>query len=308
MKPIDILTSEWAIMPAKLAEIQAIYTTHLKGPKIDQSIIDRIEADMGRPLNNEQKPYQVIDNVALIEINGVIAKRMNLFSKISGGVSTQLLKRDFEQAFADPEVTGIILIVDSPGGTVDGTEDLANAVYAARQTGTKPIISFVDGLMASAAYWIGSAADRIYMSGVTAQVGSIGVVASHTDISKYEERQGIKTTEIYAGKYKRIASEYEPLSKEGRAYIQDRVDSYYSIFVNTVAKARPEKCQIPAEGGIPWAEGKVFIGQQAIDNGLADGISTLESLISRLSTGGTSMLLQEQILEETERRLRVHHG
>jgi signal peptide peptidase SppA len=301
LKILDILTSPWAIIPEKLGEIQAIYFTHLRGDKID---IKGIEAQLGKPLVNEQKPYQIVNGVALIELNGIIAKRMNMFTQISGGVSTQIAIRDFRQAFADPEVNAVILVIDSPGGTVDGTEELANAVYEARRADTKPIVTYADGLMASAAYWIGAAADRIYINGNTAQVGSIGVVATHIDYSQYEAKIGVKTTEIYAGKYKRINSEYAPLTKEGKQYIQDQVDYFYSIFANTMARYRPEKLQIPADdGAIPWADGKVFIGQQAIENGLVDGVKSLEELISMLSQGGKAMIFREQINEETERRI-----
>lgn len=280
MNAIEILNAPWAITPAKLQEIQAVYMNHLQKHPVD---IVTIEEKIGKKLNNEHKPYQIINGVALVEINGIIAKRMGLMQQISGGVSTQILRGDFDKAFRDPLVKAIILVVDSPGGTVDGTEDLAETIYSARQAGTKPIITYIDGLMASAAYWIGSAASKIYISGDTAQVGSIGVVASHTDYSGYEERQGIKTTEIYAGKYKRIASEYRPLSDEGRAYIQDRVDQFYSIFVNAVTRHRGE---LAISGNdIPWADGKIFIGQQAIDMGLVDGVATLESLVHGLSHG-----------------------
>ena len=305
MKVIDILTSPWAILPEKLREIQEIYAVHLRGDKID---IKGIEAKLGQPLNNEQKPYQVVDGVALIELNGIIAKRMNLFTQISGGVSTQITMRDFMQAFADSEVSAIILSIDSPGGTVDGTEELANTIYEARQTGTKPIITYADGLMASAAYWIGAAADRIYINGNTTTIGSIGVVATHIDYSEQEKMQGIKTTEIYAGKYKRINTEYAPLTKEGRAYMQDRVDYFYSIFANTMTKYRPGKLAISEDGAILWAEGKVFIGQQAIDNGLTDGAKSLDELIRQLSQEGKAMITREQIEEETQRRLHNGHN
>jgi len=301
MRIIDVLTSPWAIMPEKLYEIQAIYSTHLRGEKID---IKGIEAMLGKPLNNEKKPYQEIDGVAIIDINGIISKRMNMFTQISGGVSSQIAMKDFRQAFDDPEIKAIILLIDSPGGTVDGTEDLANTIYEARQQDVKPIVTFADGLMASAAYWIGAAADRIYISGDTAQVGSIGVVATHIDYSQYEAKIGIKTTEIYAGRYKRITSEYEPLTNEGRQYLQNRVDYYYSIFANTMARFRPEKLQIPEDDGvIPWADGKVFIGNQAIDNGLVDGVSTFDRLIEMLLQDGKTMIIKEKINEETKRRL-----
>jgi signal peptide peptidase SppA len=300
LKILDVLTSPWAILPEKLAEIQAIYSVHLRGEKID---IKGIEAQIGKPLNNEQKPYQVIDNVAIIELNGIMAKRMNLLMQISGGFSSQIAMRDFKQAFADPEVSAVILAVDSPGGTVDGTEELANAVFEARQQDTKPVITYADGLMASAAYWIGAASDRIYINGETAQIGSIGVVATHVDYSQWEAKEGIKTTEIFAGKYKRINSEYEPLSKEGKQYMQDTVDYFYSIFANTMTRYRPGKLAITEDGALPWADGKVFIGQQAIENGLVDGVKSLDELIMQLSQEGKTMLMQEKIKEDMERRL-----
>ena len=87
MKLLDVLTAPWAIEPAKLLEIQAIYATHLRGDKID---IAAVEAKLGRPLANEQKAYAIQDGVAILPIEGVIAKRANLFSQISGGVSTDV--------------------------------------------------------------------------------------------------------------------------------------------------------------------------------------------------------------------------
>lgn len=300
LKLLDILTSPWAIMPEKLIEIQQIYATHLRGDKID---LTGIEAALGKQLNNEQKPYSVEKGVGIIEIHGVIGKKMNMFTRISGGVSTQILKKDFAQAMEDPDVKAILLDVDSPGGTVDGTEELAAAIYSARISGEKPIVAFTDGLMASAAYWIGSAAERIYISGETPWVGSIGVVTSHVDYSKYEEKLGVKTTEIYAGRYKRIDSEYNPLSQEGREYLQAQVDYIYSIFANTIAKARPNLTIDASEGPIPWADGKIFIGRQAIEAGLVDGVETKGRIIEKLSKEGKASMLRASIEDDIKRRL-----
>jgi len=274
MKLLDILTAPWAIEPAKLLEIQAIYATHLRGEKID---VAAVEKKLGRPLANEPKGYQVIDGVAVLPIEGVIAKRMNMFSQISGGVSTEMAVRDLAAAQQDSAVHSIILAIDSPGGTVDGTQTLATAV----KQSTKPIVSLASGTMASAAYWIGSAANAVYITDSTTNVGSIGVVTSHTDISKAQAAQGIKTTEISAGKYKRIASNYEPLSKEGRQSIQDHVDYLYSLFVDAVASQRGvDADKVLAD----MADGRIFIGQQAIDAGLVDGVSTLDALVAQLNT------------------------
>ena len=114
MKLLDIVTGPWAIQPAKLLEIQAIYATHLRGDKID---LEAVEKRLGRPLNNEPKGYEIRDGVAVLPVSGVLAKKMNLFSSISGGASYELVGRDFQQALNDPAVEAIALVIDSPGGT-----------------------------------------------------------------------------------------------------------------------------------------------------------------------------------------------
>lgn len=278
MKILDVITSPWAIQPSKLLEIQGIYATHLRGEKID---LKGVEAALGKPLNNVAQGYEVRDGVAVLPICGVISKRMNLMSQISGGTSSELAARDFKTALADPAVNAIILQIDSPGGTVDGTENLANLIRAGKST--KPVVALADGMMASAAYWIGSAADAIYMTDSVTQVGSIGVVATHTDISAAEAARGVKTTEITAGKFKRAASQYGALTETGKQTIQDQVDYLYSVFVQTVADNRGVSVDAVLEN---MADGRVFIGQQAIDAGLVDGVSTLDALIAKLSQQG----------------------
>jgi capsid assembly protease len=274
MKLLDIVTGPWAIQPAKLLEIQAIYATHLRGEKID---LEAVEKRLGRPLNNEPKGYEIRDGVAVLPVTGVLAKKMNLFSSISGGASYELVGRDFDQALNDPAVEAIALVIDSPGGTVDGVQQLGDAIFAAR--GVKPVGAIADGMMASAAYWLGAQADVVMAASDTAQIGSIGVVAAHRDISGAEAAAGIKTTEITAGKYKRVASQYAALTEDGRAEIQASVDYLYEIFVGQVAKARGTTVEKVLEG---MADGRVFIGQQAVQAGLVDGVSTLDGLIAEL--------------------------
>jgi hypothetical protein len=136
--------------------------------------------------------------------------------------------------------------------------------------------------MASAAYWIGSAASKVFTSNLTNMIGSIGVVQSHVDISRAQDMQGVKTTEITAGKYKRIASQYAPLSSDGRDTLQDQVNQVYQAFVGDVARNRGVSAQAVLDN---MADGRVFIGQQAIDAGLVDGVSTLDDLIGRAAAG-----------------------
>jgi signal peptide peptidase SppA len=271
MRISDVLNAPWAIEPSKLLELNAIYAAHVHGEKID---IAAVEARMGRSLANEQqRDYDIIDGVAVISIDGVIAKKMNMFSEISGGASSEIARRSLMAARADSSVHSIILSIDSPGGTVDGTQTLGDAVFETRAV--KPIVTLGGGMIASAAYWIGSAANAAYIAEDTTTVGSIGVVTAHQDISAAEAARGIKTTEISAGKYKRIASSYAALSDEGRQSIQDRLDYMYSLFVGAVARNR-----VVLEN---MADGRVFIGNQAIEAGLVDGVMSLDALVAKLN-------------------------
>jgi ClpP class serine protease len=164
----------------------------------------------------------------VLPLEGVVAKRMNLFSQISGGMSTELARATSTRRLADPNVHSIIQCVDSPGGSVDGTQSYASAIRRARRKADRHARK---RRMASAAYWFGSAAERSTSASSPRSWAQIGVVAKHVDTYDAEAKAGIKTTEIAAGKYKRVASSYEPLSAEGRESMQDQVDTVYSVFV-----------------------------------------------------------------------------
>lgn len=283
MRLLDVMNSPWAILPAQLQEIQNIYLTHLRGEKID---IKGVEERLGKKLKNDPKRYEVNGSVAILPIEGVLAKKMNLFSEISGGTSTELIADDLKTILQDESIKAVILSIDSSGGSVDGTPELANAIFEARKK--KRIIAHTSGNMASAAYWIGAAADAVFISSDVAQVGSIGVVATHVDKSRAEDMQGIKTTEIVAGKYKRISSQYAPLTPEGRQTIQEHLDYIYSVFVDDVAKFRGVGIDKVLTD---MADGRVFIGKQAKKAGLVDGVSTLEELVTTLNAAGERAIM-----------------
>lgn len=276
MRLHDVVSAPWAITPDMFTEVQGIYARHCRGEKID---LQTVEARVGAPLNNSRQPVMVENGVAVISIEGVIAKRANLMMKISGGTSTQVAGDQFAQAMADDQVRAIVLFIDSPGGTVDGTQALSDQIFAAR--GKKPIYAITDGVMCSAAYWIGSAADEVYVTGDTTQVGSIGVISTHVDQSMAEAQRGVKVTEIKAGKYKGTGSPHAPLGA-GETVMQDAVDHLYEVFVNAVARNRGIDVETVQQD---MADGRVFFGQKAIDAGLVDGVSTLDQLIAQAASG-----------------------
>ncbi len=268
----------WALLPAKLEEISLFIERRLQGEKIDFPLGG--DAKSG---NKAEDAYEVLDGVAVLPVYGIIDKRMNMFMRMSGGTSTELLARDFTKALNDPQVKAILLDVDSPGGSVDGPKEVADLVLAAR--GQKPVVAYVNGLMASAAYWIGSAASAL-VAPPTAQVGSIGVALMHYDYSAADAQEGVKRTVITGGKYKRIASDEKPLSKEGQDYLQGMVDDYYALFLEAVAQQRGSDVETVHE---KMADGRIFVGKKALKAGLIDRIGNFNDALALARAEGGAM-------------------
>lgn len=268
-------SAPWAIQPESLLRLESMATEYARSAS-DEAIA----ASSRQSALPSAGQTTVSDGIAVIQLTGPLTKGFSWVTAISGGTPMLMAGAQIEQAAADPKIKGIMLQIDSPGGTVDGTEGLARVIRAAGST--KPVIALASGTMASAAYWAGSAASAIYIDAGTTMVGSIGVVAKHVDISGLESRIGIKTTEVTSGKYKRIASMHEPLSDDGRSTMQAQLDAIYSLFVQAVATNRGASVQTVLDR---MADGRVFIGQQAIDAGLVDGFATASEVLSRLRAG-----------------------
>lgn len=275
MTLLDLLHAPWAILPERLELIHAIYQARLAGEPLDRPAI---EAQLGRQLGSVQPAYEVIDGVAVLPIQGVLAPKANLFTDISGGASAQMLAREVQRAAADPAVRALVLSVDSPGGAVHGIPELGAAVSAANRV--KPVVTLSDAQIASAAYWVGSAAREVFVTGPTVLAGSIGVVITHKDTSRAQEMRGVRVTEVSAGKFKRIASENGPLTPEGRATLEAQAGHLYDLFVETVAANRGVSTDTVLAD---MADGRIFFGRQAIDAGLVDGMTSLDELIARLA-------------------------
>ena len=273
-----IQDTAWAITRAKMDEINALVECRLRGERVEFP-----EAQRGPGGNRAEEGYQVLDGVAVLPVYGVLAKRMNLLTEISGGTSMELLGRDFDRALADPKVKAILLDTDSPGGTLDGTEALAAQIFGSR--GRKPVIAFANGQMASAAYWIASAADQV-VAPETAQVGSIGVIAMHYDRSGLDQKMGVKRTAIFAGQYKRAGGDEQPLSDADREYLQERVDDYYALFLQAVARQRGvDTDRVHQQMG----DGRLFVGKKALKAGLIDQVGNFNQALALARAKGGAM-------------------
>ena len=268
-----IYGSLWAIRPEKLAVILDLLEFRMQGGRLSaEEIQERIGA-VSRPAS------RVTGAVAVLPLWGVIAHRANLINESSGGTSVERFAQGFRAALADPAVSTIVLDVDSPGGTVNGVAELADEIHGAR--GSKPILAVANSQAASAAYWIASAADSVSVT-PSGDVGSIGVFAAHQDRSKASEQEGVKTTLVSAGRYKTEGNPYEPLTEEARAHVQSRVDDYYEMFVQAVARNRGVSAS-DVRGG--FGEGRTVGAREAKRLGMVDRVESLDDALARLTKG-----------------------
>ncbi|MBQ8436034.1 MAG: S49 family peptidase, partial [Alphaproteobacteria bacterium] len=161
------------------------------------------------------------DGIAVIRVSGPLFRYANLFTKICGATSYELLAQDFNKALQDINIKGILLDVDSPGGEVNGCSEIADMIFNAR--GKKPIMTYASGYCCSGAYWIASACDKILASD-TAILGSIGVV------SIFEKDDENKTIEIVSSQSPNKRPNIN--TDEGRAKIQARIDELAEVFID----------------------------------------------------------------------------
>lgn len=283
----EFYSTPWAIIPEKLQAINAFLSMRASGGRLSD---DEIKA-----ISSETRQSSTQGAVAVIPVYGVIAQRMDMMSAFSGGTSTERVTKQIQNAIADPSVGSILLDIDSPGGSVYGVQELAAEIYAARDK--KPITAIANSLAASAAYWIGTAASELIVT-PGGEVGSIGVITAHTDVSKLEESVGMKTTIISAGKYKAEGNQFEPLNDEAKAAIQSRIDDYYGAFVKAVAKHRGVSSSVVREG---YGQGRVVGANEAIAAGMADGVATFDEVIKRMSKGKSASKSRANRLELQQR-------
>ena len=239
---------------------------------IDQGLVIR---GQGPGDASRESDFEVTaDGVAVIPISGVMMKYV---SSLSGGTSTVLLRRQIRNAVNNPAVRAIVLLIDSPGGTVSGTSDLAAEVQRANQQ--KPVYAYIEDLGASAAYWVSSQARRVY-SNQTAQVGSIGVYGVIYDLSGAAQQDGIEVHVIRAGKFKGAGEPGTKITEEQLAEWQRQVNELNEFFLSGVATGR----RLSIDRVRELADGRVHIGDAAAKLGLSDGVKSYDDTLNELTS------------------------
>ncbi|CBA14755.1 S49 family peptidase [Xanthomonas albilineans] len=235
---------------------------------------EALQTRTGRPLDNA-RTISMRDGVAVVPITGPVFRYANLFTEISGATSTQVLATDIQSALDNPYVRAIVLDINSPGGEATGINELAKLIHAG--SACKPIKAYAGGTMASAAYWLGAAADEIVIDD-TAVLGSIGVVMSYLDTSARDAKSDVRRVEIVSSQSpdKRV----DPSTDEGRAKVQAQVDALADVFVAAVARYRNTSTDTVLSD---FGRGGVRVGADAVKAGMADRIGSLESVIAELA-------------------------
>lgn len=222
--------------------------------------------------NYDYYPVMMQDGILAIPVMGVILQKDYCYAP-----GTQTIANWYIQAMQDPNVNGILEIMDSPGGAVFGTEELARTKLKVREAG-KEIITNVTGLAGSAGFYIASSSDKIFASSNNCIVGSIGAMIRMRDSRKYEELRGISTIEIYSeDSPEKNIGEREAMKGNTDVLAKGLLKDLDANFMAFVKLQRP---QLTAKA----LKGDVFVGNAAVDNGLIDGVADTEFILQQFST------------------------
>jgi len=262
---IDLIAKQpWAIQSDMLETIVNI-------ARGDNDSPEAVAAKLGRPLQNTRS-VSMRGDVAVVPVTGPIFRYANLFTEISGGTSLSQLSKDFNAALEDPAVKSIVLNIDSPGGQAAGIAEFASMVRGSN----KPVTAYVDGMGASAAYWIAAAAHDLVIS-KTGMVGSIGAIFG---VSRNVESDVVEFVSTQSP-----MKRPDPESDAGSTELQQFIDAMAQVFIEDVASYRDVSVEtVLADFG----KGGVRLGEDAVKLNMADRVSTLENVIAGLagSTNG----------------------
>ena len=240
------------------------------------------EVEARQPLAGSRdgdREYGMEDGVAVISMCGPMTKAT---TSMSSGCSTVATRRQVRAAAADPDVRAIMLRIDSPGGSVSGTSDLADDVRSAASK--KPLMGYGEDLCCSAALWVASQCGS-FIANSTAMVGSIGTYCAIADYSGMFEVAGIKVHLVSTGEHKGAGTPGVAITAEQLAEFQREVNELNAHFLAAVSRGR----SMPMGALKAIADGRVFVGQHARALGLADGIGSFDQAMADLrNSAGTS--------------------
>jgi signal peptide peptidase SppA len=283
----------WAIVPSVFDSLVQIVEQHALGiratpEQVREAQVHSAAFGMDIPASAGEPVMQIRGDTAIIPVRGVIARYSD---QINGacqdqGRSAESVQADLAKASQNPNVSRIILRIDSPGGSVAGTAETGAAIRAASAAG-KHVVAYVDGMAASAAYWLASQADQVVASADGALVGSIGVIMAMVDATKNQEKQGYKVQVVRSVGLKAPGTANESISPEQLASVQKVVADLHAQFVAAVQTGRGMSLQQMDRA----ATGEVFTASEGIGMGLVDRIASWDAVLADQSrTRGESAM------------------
>lgn len=223
--------------------------------------------------------------IALVAVAGVVATRDGVLTAthvarlpIKGAiVSDRPLVKLIERFAEDDDVAGVVVAIDSPGGTSVGGERLFEALRELDRK--KPVVAHIGTLGASAAYMAALASDRI-VAHRTSLTGSIGVLIQYGQISELLDRIGVKIAKVDSGPLKAEPNPFEPVEPEAVALLQSVVDDSFSYFLGLVMERR----NLSEAEARRLADGRIFTGAQALAAGLIDALGDENAAVDWLES------------------------
>lgn len=264
IKSVPWLSTENTVL--KIAEIAA------RENQIPKDLKNLVLEPLGGVVSDKSPILEFFDDVAVIKVIGPIFRYASLFENISGATSVQSLNKAFKIAENTPGIKAVVEYIDSPGGEVAGISEYA----AMTRESSIPVIAVVGGMAASGAYWIASAANKIYGAD-TSMFGSIGAVMS-ISVDNEDDIEFVSSV----SPYKRV----DPETDEGKTKYQSIVDKLGSVFVNTVAEYRGKSSDIVVND---FGQGGLIVGEDAVAVGMIDGLKTLSEVINEYNEKGMIM-------------------
>ena len=302
-KLLDSMTSnKWAMEPRYLQACAAylLMRTH------DRPLSENAESSFKRAFEDDGEPrvrtpsgpgYSIVDSVAVVPIGGTLYRYSSQINTRSGGrgASYEQVQNAIDGALANSKAKAILLHIDSPGGTVYGVEQTAMKIAQAKRV--KPVHAFIDGLGASAAYWLASQTSRVTAS-PDAEVGSIGAYTVLYDTTKWHDQNGFKAHLVRDGANKGIGVDGVPISENDLKIIQDEVSGYGDLFRAAVVRGRPQLSSSIAA----LADGRVHLAHKAAAMGLIDGVSgSLRDAVASLGKSSQASLNASPAMGATAR-------
>lgn len=258
--------------PNALNRLQAEYLMEMKENFTNLKALTFHDDEIEDTLNNGY----IVGEVGILEIHGTISQFSDMFMMFFGGVGLDKLTEDFNSLEKNPNVSTTVLSIQSGGGSIFGLQRFTELVRNSKNV----TITITDNVMASAAFYIGSAADKIFVTDDMTHVGSVGVLIEHFDTTGLETLTGVKKIPITAGSVKKADASSQPLDPKEKVYLQQRANDLHEIFMNDVALNLNMSLEDVRE---TFGSGKIFLGKEAIEEGFVDGKSSLNKIIADIN-------------------------